>query len=247
MDVKITCIIIDDEPLGQELIRKYISRLSFLELVAVYDNAIEALGRASSLKPDIIFLDVNMPEMTGIEFLKTFGNQRPHVILATAYSEYAVQGFDYDVADFLLKPITFDRFVKSINKVKDKMHFTTQNQTAPAARVLPPAPGADKYLLIKENKRFLNVAMDDIFFVEGMKDYLKIHTSGKVIITHMTMTKMEELLSSDFLRVNRSYIVRKAAIQAINGNTLEMSNNSEVPVGTRYRDNIRELQEGGTL
>lgn len=246
MEVKITCVILDDEPLGQELLKKYVSRLDYLELAAVYENAIEALGKMTTLRPDIIFLDVNMPEMNGIEFMNTFSsNYKPYVIMTTAYSEYAVQGFEYDVADFLLKPVTFDRFVKAINKVQEKMRF---KNPVSASINLPVAADPEKqFLLVKENKKFMNIALEDIICVEGMKDYLRIHTLGKSVVTHMTMTKIEELLTRDFLRVNRSYIVRKSAIKAIHGNTIELNNNTEIPVGTRYRDSIREIMESGTL
>lgn len=255
MNNSLACVIIDDEPLAQDLIAKYAGRLPFLEVVAVYDNAIEALGKIEALAPDIIFLDVNMPEMNGIEFLKTFNRFKPNVILTTAYSEYAIQGFEYDVVDFILKPITFDRFVKAVNKVREKV----QPKPLPDNMFTIPLPQplatndtelVDKrrILLIKENKRFLRVAMDEVFFIEGMKDYLKIHTKGKVITTHMTMTKMEEMLhEADFLRVNRSYIVHKSAIKAINGNTIELNNNMEVPVGISYRETIRKMTDSGVL
>lgn len=256
MKKNISCIIIDDEPLGQELIRKYVNRLDFIELVAVYDNAIEALGKVEELRPDVIFLDVHMPEMNGIEYLRTFSFTKPHVILTTAYSEYAFQGFENDVTDFILKPITFDRFVKAIGKVKEKMRLTSGHSIEPAA-MLKPTPAAvepqeltddNRLLLIKENKRFLKVSQDDVFLVEGMKDYLKIHTQSKIIITHMTMTKIEETLNKvDFLRINRSFIVRKSAIKAINGNMIELVNGMEAPIGISYRNIIRKMTEDGVL
>ena len=253
MAFPLTCIIIDDEPLAQDLLKKYVGRLSFLELVAVYDNAIEALEKIDSVQPDLILLDVNMPEMNGIDFLKTFRNFKPAVILTTAYPEYAIQGFEYDVADFILKPITFDRFVRAANKVRDKV------RPQPVAASLPEpqqpklstpeaAIETRRMLLIKENKRFLKVSLDEVFFIEGMKDYLKIHTTNKIITTHMTMIKMEQMLhEADFLRVNRSYIVQKSAIKAINGNTIEMTNNKEVPIGVSYRETIKKMTDSGIL
>ncbi|AHJ95787.1 LytR/AlgR family response regulator transcription factor [Hymenobacter swuensis] len=253
MSNPLACVIIDDEPLAQDLILKYAGRLGFLEVVAVFDNAIEALGKVEELRPDLIFLDVNMPEMNGIEFLKTFNEFKPAVILTTAYSEYAIQGFEYDVVDFILKPITFDRFVKAVNKVREKVRLKTPVPAAPSRPELPPANEPEltdkrRMLLIKENKRFLKVALAEVFFIEGMKDYLKIHTTGKVITTHMTMTKMEEMLhETDFLRVNRSYIVQKSAIKAINGNVIEMANNTEIPIGISYREMIKKMTDSGVL
>ena len=180
-----------------------------------------------------------MPEMSGIEFLKTFSSFRPAVILTTAYSEYALEGYEHNVADFMLKPIVFERFVKAINKARDKI-----GAAVPEAA----APDPQRMLLIKENKKFIRVAIDDVLFVEGMKDYLKIHTKTKVIITHMTMTKMESMLDeANFLRVNRSYIVQKAAVRAINGNVIETINNAELPIGINYREAIRKMTDKGML
>jgi len=240
IEKRLSCIIIDDEPLAQDLLQKYTNRLSFLELTTIFDNAVEALSQMETLRPDIILLDVNMPEMSGIEFLKTFSTFQPAVILTTAYSEYALEGFEHNVADFILKPIVFERFVKAINKAREKI----------GAGAAVPAEAAEpqRMLLIKENKRFIRVALDDVLFVEGMKDYLKIHTKTKVIITHMTMTKMETMLDeATFLRVNRSYIVQKAAIKAITGNVIETINNAELPIGVNYRESIRKMTDKGML
>ena len=236
----LSCVIIDDEPLAQDLLRKYVGRLPFLAAPTVFDSAVEALGRLDQLRPDLVLLDVNMPQLSGLDFLKTFIRYQPAVVLTTAYAEYAVQGFDYDAVDFLLKPISFERFVKAITKVQ--------------ARLASPTPipaeesGAQRVLLLKENKKFIRVPADDILFVEGMKDYLKVYTRACVILTHMTMTKMESLLDEAvFMRVNRSYLVNKAAIAAIHGNTLELINNMEVPVGINYREAVRQLTDKGML
>ena len=250
-----SCIIIDDEPLAQELLEKYISRIPTITLLCKCGNAIEAIEKVSTHRPDLIFLDVNMPEMTGIEFIKTFTYYKPLVVLTTAYPEYAVDGYDLDVLDFILKPITFDRFVKAINKAKEKLDFQQiRNQIIePVSIAEQPAVSADiktnkRQILLKENKKYMNVLLDEIIFIEGMKDYLKVHTVTKTLIILMTMTRIEEILpSAEFLRVNRSYIVRKLAVKAINGNTIELTNNAEVPIGTRYKDVIKELMDGGAL
>ncbi|WDF56029.1 LytR/AlgR family response regulator transcription factor [Mucilaginibacter sp. KACC 22063] len=257
MESSISCVVIDDEPLAQDLIEKYIGRISSLNLLAKCENAIDAIERVSVLKPDLIFLDVNMPEMTGIEFIKTFSSYKPLIVLTTAYPEYAVDGYELDVLDFILKPITFERFVKAINKVKDKLarsteHLLPANDPALTTELNKPVSGEaeikNRQILFKENKKFVNVSIDEIHFVEGMKDYLKIHTSSKVLITHMTMTKIEEMLPQrEFLRVNRSFIVRKSSVKSINGNTIELITNEEVPIGIRYREAIKGLAEGGAL
>ena len=240
----ITCIIIDDEPLGQELIEKYILRMPSLKLLAKCDDAIVAIEKIADLKPQLIFLDVNMPEMSGLELVKTFGAQQPMVILTTAHANYAVDGYELDILDFLLKPITFERFVKAINKAKEKVDYEKikqqTNRTEPAQQ--------KRQVVFKENKKFVNVLVEEINYIEGMKDYLKVHTQNTTIVTHMTIKKIEELLPMDeFLRVNRSFIVRKLAVKSITGNTVVMNNGEEVPIGTNYRDMIKNLIENGTL
>lgn len=257
MESTISCIIIDDEPLGQELIEKYICRISSLNLLAKCENAIDAIERVATLRPNLIFLDVNMPEMTGIEFIKTFSSYKPLIVLTTAYPQYAIDGYELDVLDFMLKPITFERFVKAINKVREKLAYGNFSSPAPAAVAQAPDPAKplsteinikNRQILLKENKKYINVSLDEIHLIEGMKDYLKIHTTSKMLITHMTMTRIEEILpGNEFLRVNRSFIVRKLSVKSINGNTIELTNNQEVPIGIRYKEVIRELMEGGAL
>jgi two-component system LytT family response regulator len=237
IDRKVTCVIIDDEPLAQDLLVKYAHRLGYLSVVAIFDDAVEALSQIEVICPDLILLDVNMPEMNGLEFLRTFSSFKPAVILTTAYSEYALDGYEHNVTDFILKPIVFERFVKAVNKVRDRICI-------PLAETAEP----QRMLLIKENKKFIRVAVEDMLFIEGMKDYLKIHTKTGVIVTHMTMTKMESVLDeATFLRVNRSYIVQKAAVRAISGNIIETINNAELPIGVNYREAIRKMTDKGIL
>ena len=182
--------------------------------------------------------------MSGLELVKTFGAQQPMVILTTAHANYAVDGYELDILDFLLKPITFERFVKAINKAKEKVDYEKikqqTNRTEPAQQ--------KRQVVFKENKKFVNVLVEEINYIEGMKDYLKVHTQNTTIVTHMTIKKIEELLPMDeFLRVNRSFIVRKLAVKSITGNTVVMNNGEEVPIGTNYRDMIKNLIENGTL
>lgn len=240
----ISCIIVDDEPLGQELIEKYISRMPSLKLLARCDDAIEAAEKISALKPALIFLDVNMPEMSGLQLVKTFGAQPPMVILTTAHANYAVDGYDLNIFDFLLKPITFERFVKAVNRAKEKIDYEQAKQQGDLI-----ATGRQKrHIVFKENKKFINVMIGDISYIEGMKDYLKIHTQTGSIVTHMTIKRVEELLPPDeFLRINRSFIVGKLAVRNISGNTVVMNDHTEIPIGTNYRDIVKKLVEDGTL
>ena len=262
METPITCVIIDDEPLAQELIERYIARIPSLSLIGKWDNAVDALSHLEQLKPTLLFLDVNMPEMTGIELIRTFTYYKPLIILTTAYQEYAVEGFEYDVTDFILKPVTFERFVKAINKIREKLFISSKMQPSKTdgqggiaaadqteENSHKEAMGIhNRQLLIKDNKKFVNISLDEIYMIEGMRDYLKIYVKGKVIITHMTMAKMEETLpGAEFLRIHRSFIVRKSEVKSIIGNTVEMVNNQQVPIGTNYKDIIRNLKERGAL
>lgn len=249
MNKILSCVIIDDEPLAQDLLEKFVNRIPYLSLAARFDNAIDAISQLDKLKPDIIFLDINMPEMTGIEFLRSFSQKRPHIILTTAYSQYAIDGFEYDVVDYLLKPIPFDRFMKAINKVKDRQKDAEIEQTSDKAKPQTQASASptqeaatnNNFILVKEDKKLIRISFEEIVFVEAMRDYIKIHTKQKEIITHMTMAKIEQALNSTlFLRINRSFIMNIDCIRAIDGNTIETTNHKKLPIGINYKDAVKE-------
>ncbi len=263
METKLTCIIVDDEPLAQQLIEKFVKRIPTLTLIEIFDNAIEALEKIDEIKPDIIFLDISMPEMTGFEFIRTFTKIRPNIIMTTAYPQYAIEGFDYDVADYLLKPIPFDRFVRAINKVRDKIHPETITKTSiePIIEVpmltkineegdfeensdddlIDPGMIKDNFLWVKEDRKLVKVDFEEIVYVEGMKDYIKIFLPKTMIITYMRMGKMENILATrkKFLRINRSYIINTKFMVALDGNMIELDNGKKLGIGTNYRDIIK--------
>ncbi|WP_020607406.1 LytR/AlgR family response regulator transcription factor [Spirosoma spitsbergense] len=246
MERNLTCLIIDDEPLARELIKKFVARVPTLSCLGECNNAIEAVTMIHNQRPDVIFLDINMPEMTGIELLKSFTATRPQIIVTTAYPNYAMDGFEYDVTDYLLKPIPFDRFLKALNRVRDRIsNVGTVESVPPDNGTMTNADKptlVNKFLWVKEDKKMVNVNTDEILYVEGMKDYVKIFLPDKMVVTHITMSRMEQLLPDlDFIRVNRSYIVRRSAIVAVNGNTIEMVNKKEVPIGINYRDIIKDI------
>ena len=250
MALTLRCFIIDDEQPAQAVLEKFIQRVPFLELVGQSYNAVEALLAVQELQPDLILLDIEMPEMTGIEFLRTLNAPRPQVIMVTASPQYALEGFELDVLDYLLKPVAFDRFLRAINKAVTKLQPSaslTSNapvlnlNTAPRPTPEPTPPPAEpaSFFLVKEDKKLIKVVPDDIVFVEAMKDYLIIHLPTRTITTHMTMTKIEEMLpSAQFLRVNRSYIVRKGAIREIDGNLITTADGKRVPIGVTYRESV---------
>ncbi|GAB2799167.1 LytTR family DNA-binding domain-containing protein [Rhabdobacter roseus] len=241
MKNKLSCLIIDDEPRAQQVLETFVGRVPYLQLLRKCNDAYAAIEAIHELSPDIIFLDINMPEMTGIELLKSFGKNRPKVILTTAYSEYALEGFEYEVTDYLLKPIPFDRFLRAVNRVWEG----TERAEIPADKP-ESTPGTSQdsaSIWVKEGKKMIHLNVYDILYVEGMKDYVKLHLAhDKMIVTYLTMSKVEEMLPPKaFLRVNRSYIVRMSAVQSVDGNTIETINKKEIPIGFSYRETVREI------
>ena len=243
-------MIIDDEPLAQNLIEKFIKRIPYLSLLATFDNAIMAMRRIDTLKPDIIFLDINMPEMTGLEFLNSLVGERPHVIFITAHQQYAYEGFEHDAIDYLLKPVDFGRFMKAIHKAEKRLSFSPEGASeypasgASAAEqdASATASRSDKFFVVKEDKKLTKVAFSEIVYVEGMKDYIKIHITDRLIITHMTMTKiMDQLPSDQFLRINRSFIIQISFIKQMEGNMITMTNGDRLTIGVNYRDPVRDI------
>jgi two-component system, LytTR family, response regulator len=249
----ITCMIVDDEPLAHQLLEKHIQKVPFLKLADSAFNAIDALYKISAVQPDVLFLDVNMPEMTGLELIKLLRNNKPSVILTTAYSNFAVEAFEYDVTDYLLKPISFERFMRSVTKVQE----TLLNRPAMPVAAIPEAEenseqanaGSDtRHLMIKENKKFIKIRPEDILYIEGMKDYIKIYLAEKNILTHMTLTAISGMLNEmSFIRIHKSFIVNKAAIKSIEGNVIYVNNGKELPIGNIYKDQIRDILKSGRL
>jgi two-component system, LytTR family, response regulator len=240
----ISCIIVDDEPLAQQLVEKFVKRLPFLKLDGVFDNAIEVISFLNHNSIDLIFLDINMPEMTGFELIKSFSGRKPFVIFTTAYAEYALEGFEHDAVDYLLKPFPFDRFVKAINKVKDRKYplGISQNKTEiieTEATILP------DFIWIKEDRKMVKIKFEDILYIEGMKDYLKIFMKDTMSITHMTMNHMEGLLivSKKFTRINRSYIVNNESVIALDGNTIQLKNQKQLMIGSTFREQVKAMMK----
>lgn len=233
-----SCLIVDDELLARNLLKQFVGRLSYLHLLGECSNAIEATEAIHKHQPDIIFLDITMPEMNGIELLQTFtAANRPEVIITTSHRDYAVEGYQYDVSDYLLKPIAFERFLRAVNKATGRIRGTVPREEPKEEFSLP----SGQFFFIKEGKKTLQVNAEEVVYVEGMKDYVKIHLTDRVIISYMTMAKMEELLPPGmFLRINRSYIIRMKAVKSIDGNTVEMISKRQLVIGTSYRDAVRE-------
>jgi DNA-binding LytR/AlgR family response regulator len=258
---RIACIIVDDEPLAQEVIAAHIAAIPQLELVQRCNNAMEAFEALHKHTIDLLFLDINMPVINGLSFLRSLKDP-PVVILTTAYTEYAMDGYELDVADYLLKPIPFDRFSKAVTKAGKRLqqigrHALADWTAAPAAAPVMPmvgsatpaaAPAADKaekdYFFIKADGRLVKLNYADVRFIEGMKDYLKIYTATHTYVVHQTMKGMEEQLPAGlFFRVHKSYIVALDAIQSIEGNLINLEK-AQVPLGSSYRDALLEFVAG---
>ena len=228
----IKCIIVEDEILAQQVIQSHLQKVNGFELLAVCNNALEATEILNRQEVDLIFLDIQMPGMSGLNFLRSLQNP-PLVVITTAYAEYALESYEFNVIDYLLKPISFERFLKTINKIVDGRLFT---QLAKDSDSLP----AD-HIFIKSNSKFFKVNFSEIIYIEGMKDYLKIHTAEYNLVIHQTMNEMERLLlTKPFIRVHKSYIIAIAHIRSIYGNSIEVGR-ATIPIGNSYRDNVMNL------
>ena len=239
--MKTKCLIIDDEPLARALIRSHIEKLENFEIVAECGDAMQALQKLRKHNIDLMFMDIQMPQITGIEFLKTLKHP-PKVIITTAYREYAMEGFELDVVDFLLKPITFERFLKAINKF---YHFAGDDQQNVIASNGSKA-SEEPFIYVKENKKVIKLYIDEILYVEGLSEYVQIFTAKKKIITKTSMTNMEEKLSDlDFIRIHKSFIVSLSKIEAFTAHSIEIPG-KELPIGRSYKNSVQEALQYNT-
>ncbi len=226
----IRCLVVDDEPLALDILEDYISKVPFLTLVKTTTSAIEGLSLVQSDAIDLVFLDVQMPELTGIQFLKII-NGKCDVILTTAYSQYALDGYELDVVDYLLKPIAFDRFYKAAQKVLQNNgngHSIPQEQS--------PVTSSRDFIFVKTEHKIQKIYLDDILYIEGLKDYISIFTKTERIITLQNMKKMEDSLPAKaFIRVHKSYIVAIGKIESIERSRIQIGDKT-IPIGDTYRE-----------
>jgi DNA-binding LytR/AlgR family response regulator len=241
--MKTKCMIVDDEPLARDLMRAHIEKLENFEIVADCHNAMKALSVLREKHVDLIFLDIQMPQITGIEFLKTLKHP-PKVIFTTAYREYAIEGFDLDVVDYLLKPITFERFLKSVNKYYQMCQ--DQVQVVPSAKSEKVVE--ESFIYVKENKKVIKIHLSEIRYIEGFSEYVQIYTDKRKIITKTSMALMEEKLPPEiFLRIHKSFIVPVNKIEAFTANTIEIQG-KELPIGRNFKNAVlNSLNYTGTV
>jgi DNA-binding LytR/AlgR family response regulator len=233
------CLIIDDEPLGIKLIRAHLDKLESFEVVGECKSALKAVEYLRTEKVDLIFLDVNMPEISGIEFLKTLSDP-PYVIITTAYREYALEGYELDVVDFLLKPISFERFLKAINR------YCNRSRTSPLQVGNNKGDSNEKkFVFIQDGKNVFRLLYDDIIYFEGYGEYVKVITLNKNYLVRDSLAEFEHKLSSDFfVRIHKSYLINIRKILGFNTNNVMVKNN-ELPIGRVYREKVMKILKAG--
>ncbi len=230
--MEIRALIIDDEPLARNVILQYASKISFLTIVESFESSVNALEFLNRESVDLIFLDINMPVLSGISFLKTLKNP-PLIIFTTAYTEYALESYELNALDYLKKPFSFERFLKSIHKASDILQ--ANNSTPQASQEIP---SKIDFTYIKANKKTYKVNFKDILFIEGLGDYIKLHLENQHIVTNLTMKKVQEILpKNDFLRIHKSFIISTNKIEVIEGNLVQIGTH-KLPIGNSYRQDF---------
>ncbi|MBK6391066.1 MAG: response regulator transcription factor [Saprospiraceae bacterium] len=228
------CIIVEDEPLAAEILQDYIKQIPFLTLRHICSDAIIALEVLQKEKIDLIFLDIHLPKLKGLDFIKSLKNPPP-IILTTAYHEFALQGYEYNVLDYLLKPIEFSRFVMAVNKLKQPVEAKSGQ--------MPPIEKERKSIFFNVSKKKVKVYLDEILYVESLKEYIRIVTASNSILTKYQLGEIEEILTkNNFLRIHRSFIVSIDKIDAYTATDVEI-NNKQIPIGRSYKDILQSIIE----
>ena len=228
----LSCLVIDDEPLAIDVIAAYIPKVPFLKLVGTYTNPVEALVQLQNEKIDLVFLDIQMPQLSGLQFMKLLNNHI-QVVIVSAYNEFALQGFENDVTDYLLKPVSFERFLKSAEKALRLSDLVNKETPLPVTN--------PDFIFVRADNKIIKINFNDILYIEGLKNYISFYTSNKRIITLQNMKTLEEVLpSSRFVRVQKSYIVNLEKIDHIERQRIFIGNNS-IPIGESFAANFYSL------
>jgi DNA-binding LytR/AlgR family response regulator len=233
---KIKCLVIDDEPPARDMLKQYIAGVESLELAGACSNAIEAINFLKDHPVDILFLDIQMPQLLGTNFIRTLKSP-PKVIFTTAYRKYAVEGFELDAVDYILKPISLERFLKAVNKVlQTNIHVANPN-----GDIKENHSETNRFLYFRVDRKMVKVLLSEILFIEGLKDYVKIFLVGKTIITKHVLSTLEEMLpSEEFLRIHRSYIVAINKIDSYNSDSIEIDK-KELPIGRLFKHDVSRI------
>lgn len=231
------CIIVEDEPLAAEVLRDYVQQIPFLHLKGICADAIYAMEKLQQESIDLIFMDIHLPKLKGLDFLKALKNP-PQVIITSAYPEYALQGYELNVVDYLLKPIEFSRFLMAVNKLKQAL----DPKSSPSGQ--NDAAAGRTYFFFNVSKKKVKVYLDEILYIESLKEYIRIITRQKTILTKFQLGQMEDMLAkNNFLRVHRSYIVAKDKIDAFTATDVEI-NGKPIPIGRSYKELVMSVLEG---
>jgi DNA-binding LytR/AlgR family response regulator len=239
--VNLNCLIVDDEPLARQLVTEYVKKVPFLNLVKACSSPLEAIEVLRNHPVELLFLDIQMPEITGMTFLKTL-QKRPMVILTTAYSEYALESYDLDVVDYLLKPITLERFLRAVDKASERL-------AAPPvpSREKPGQEPAQPFVFVKDGTKLVKVRWADILYVEGLKDYVTIHTRQQKIVSLQRLKTLEETLPQDqFIRIHNSYIIALQAIDTIHKDKVQIGT-VFLPISDSYRKSFKDFVDTHNL
>ncbi len=232
---KYNCLIIEDEPIAADILKDYILQIPYLQLKTVCTNAISALEIIQSEKIEVIFLDIHLPKLKGLDFLRAL-KSAPQIIITSAYQEYALEGFELNVVDYLLKPIEFNRFLMAVNKL------VNQN-IKPATVAINSGSSERAHLFFNVNKKKVKIYLDEILYIESLREYIRITTKDKNILTKFQLGQIEELLTeNNFLRIHRSFIVAKEKIDAFNSTDVEVGG-KEIPIGRSYKELVLRTLE----
>jgi DNA-binding LytR/AlgR family response regulator len=231
--MKIKCVIIDDEPLAIKVIENHLREFQNFEVISVFNNPLEALDVLETGEINALFLDINMPKMNGLDFAKTL-NSKTNIIITTAYREYAVESYDLNVLDYLVKPIPFNRFLKTINKITQKVY---QQKGIHKEEV----NNNDSYIFLKVDKKLIKIKFEDILYIESLKDYIKVFTTSEDYLVHKSLTSItEELPGNNFIRIHRSYTLAIDKVKSVEGNLVEIGA-SRIPIGRKYIQHAKRI------
>ncbi|OXA85526.1 LytR/AlgR family response regulator transcription factor [Flavobacterium hercynium] len=228
--MKIRCVLIDDEPLAIKVLQNYFTNFTDFEVIATFNNSLEALDYINSTTVDAVFLDINMPMMTGFELISLVEN-KTKIIITTAFREFAAESYDLDVLDYLVKPIPLPRFIKCINKITTEYNLKNNIKVETTK--------GDSHIFIKVDKKMMKINIEEILFVEGMKEYIKVVTPDKTYITHKSLTSLSDELPADrFLRIHKSYVIALNKVKSIEGNRIQIQSYT-IPIGRNYSKEVK--------
>jgi DNA-binding LytR/AlgR family response regulator len=235
---KLRCIVVDDEPPAREIIRRYVEAVPMLALAGEFGNALQAMAFLQQNPTDLIFLDIRMPQLNGTDFIKAVKNP-PAVIFTTAHAEYALEGYELDVIDYLLKPVQFDRFIKAVNKA-----LSIKGQHTLETKVPAEEPKQNNFVYFRAERKMVKVMLKDIRYIESMKDYVKVFTEEEVIITKQSLNSVEAMLpQKQFIRTHRSFIVSLSKVKSFTNELIEINKEEEIPIGKLYRNEVLKMLE----